>query len=434
MRLSPCLLPAVLALGTLLTLGCTRVIESTNLSQAGPVACQSELGAYYLPKALIRLKVDNPQSEVLRGFAIGTDYPYVQMTADRLQVFCLDYLSLPTSRDLLAVERMDNGLLLQVSSDVTDRSPEIAITLIKTAEQLAIAAGRFGLLEEAGPEETLDLLFDPFDPDELTRANTALRRTGMCLYVEGHSFLEPEVSPERWCSSPGKAAYMNPQDRVVATAPIPAEAMNSGILYRAPMAHKIVIMRKSDPSSKEGWKLYKTRRLEMPNVSPVFSIGVSRAMFANRKTTLTFDQGMLTNVDIDKGSELEGFVRIPLALAQAIVNVPAQILQLRINVAEDRTELANKQGLLINAIKDYRETLTGEPRSATTLAVDPRSGAFAGTARSSTLAGTARSGALAAGDRSGGLEARQGRMIGGCIDATRGDAEQCRNAVLRRAR
>ena len=63
--------------------------------------------------------------------------------------------------------------------------------------------------------------------------------------------------------------------------------------------------------------------LEMPNAAPVFSVDVRRALFAHRETSLTFDHGILSDVTITKGSELDAVAVIPLRVAQFIVSIPA---------------------------------------------------------------------------------------------------------------
>lgn len=58
---------------------------------------------------------------------------------------------------------------------------------------------------------------------------------------------------------------------------------------------------------------------------------------------------MLTEATIDKKSELVGFVSIPLKVANAILDIPAQIVQLRINRTNARTNLIAAETALIEA-------------------------------------------------------------------------------------
>jgi hypothetical protein len=145
----------------------------------------------------------------------------------------------------------------------------------------------------------------------------------------------------------------------MAMSPVPPEAMRTGILYRPKMTYKVVILRKTDPNGRVPWTLYQTIRVEMVNASPILSIGLERAAFANRKTTAYFDSGTLTDVAVDKDSEAAGFVVIPLSIAQAIVDVPAQILQVRIADTQNQAALLQAQGQLFQAMAQY-SNLTGQ--------------------------------------------------------------------------
>ena len=60
---------------------------------------------------------------------------------------------------------------------------------------------------------------------------------------------------------------------------------------------------------------------------------------------------------VDKGSELAGFVSIPLHLAQTLINLPAQIVQLKINVATNQAELYQQQAALVDANNKYIQQL-----------------------------------------------------------------------------
>ena len=352
---------AIVAPLAFLVTACTSVLETGRLSQTEGVACRSSAGGYYLPKVLVRLSVSPTGTG--RGFKLDHDTPTFQTVADRRhQPYCLDYLASPTSKDVIAVERGTNGLLLKVVSNAEDRSTEIALKLIDTAALFTKAGLRARTLESAGATETADLTFDPFDPYEMTEANRALRRFGFCVYIENHSFPDGPINPQKWCSDPDQERYVNPYNVMLATTPVTPEAVNNGILYRPNATHKLVIRRRGNPGSREPWALFMTKHMEMPNVSPIFSIGVKRALFATRNTELTFANGVLTNIKIDKTSELENFSRIPLALAQAIVRLPTEIVQLRIDDTTNATNLANKEMALSAALAELSKTRADNPQ------------------------------------------------------------------------
>lgn len=372
---------AALALGALAAAAasCTQVVETAPLEYAAEYdgrTCRSALGAYLLPRALLSLSVSSD------GKTIAPPQVKTKMVADRAQTFCLDYLAAANSEDIVTVDRNPSGLLTSISSDVTDKTPEIAKALIETAANVTIAAGRQAV--DVAGKETLDLDFDPFVWNELMAAKKALRRFGLCVYVEGHSFSARglsaaglRVAAEKWCSAEHPRPYV--RDDVLSSLPVPDSLARTGILYRPNIAFRVIVMRKSDPASTRGsWQLHQSTMVEMPNVSPVLSIGVSRALFANRKTTIKFSDGILTDVAIKKDSELASFVSIPLAVAKAIVEVPAQIIKIRIADTNNQIALLNAQGALITQIAAYEQLVNsrqggGGDRSA---AVSPAGDAY----------------------------------------------------------
>src|SRR5262249_33614448 len=177
------------------------------------------------------------------------------------------------------------------------------------------------------------------------------------------------AAAEQWCETAAPQPYEHPA-QYLSALPVPPEIMSTGLLYRPRIAHKVVLMSKGDPGGRDRWVPYLTKRVEMPNISPVLSFGIQRALFTNRVTTVYFDQGVLTDVSVNKGSELLGFVSIPLVVAKAVVAVPAQIIQFRILDTQNQTALLNAQGQLIQAVTDYQAAVTasnnagGTPKSA----------------------------------------------------------------------
>lgn len=373
---------------------CTKVVETRTIVSPGVagVACVSSLGGYHLPKGLIKLTASSDGARV----TLDPDTIGVALVPDRRYDLCLDYLNSPTSDDMLFVRRTPNDLLQEVSSDVTDRTPQIAQKLIIAASNFMIAAARGGA-GSGGRTERLDLAFDPFDRKEMASARTALRHFGFCLYIEGHSLPPGTRDVGAWCDKKDLPHYDDPALQL-AQQPLDPNASLTNILYRANQSFRVVILRKEDPDGGGKWSLYVAKNLDMPNLSPIFGVGVERALFAQRKTTLTFDSGVLTDVRIDKKSELLGFVSIPLVLAQAIVDVPSQIIKFRIGDTNKRAELIDAQGQLINAISSYNRNVQ-QTRAATS---EARAGGGASPYR-----------------------ARVGEFVGGCLDGGMSE-EECR--------
>jgi hypothetical protein len=313
--------------------------------------CATPFGAYFLPKRLIRIykRANQESSET-----VLKDGGYV---ADDATMACLDYLQSYTSDDTVRVTRSADGLLQSVGSNVKDRSADIAIKLINVAESAAIAARSAYI---ADSKDIIDLSFDPLDPDQLLTAKKALYRFGICVYVENESFDAATMSPQRWCARPGAAPYRS-RLAFFSEASKREVTKATGILYRPNISHKVVVMRKSDPEGPGAWVLAETRRIEMPNISPVFSLEIARSFFAQNKTEVTFNNGVLADVRIEKGSELYGFAAIPLALARRVTQIPAEIIKFRIADTEADKQLLEAEVALLNATIEYARTVNAVP-------------------------------------------------------------------------
>lgn len=345
--------------------GCTEVLETRPFRpgvEALGATCTTPFGVYYLPKALLQVYFQ-PSGSSLEALVVTPKF-----VADDTQRVCLDYLASGTSDDVIKVTRTADGLLEAVSSKVIDRTPEIALKLLNVAENAAIAGGRAFTGIAAEP---INLTFDPFDAGQARTAKEALRNSGLCVYVEDYSFDSHAMSPQQWCAQTSPAAYSAP---VTAFAHLPEEeiAHAAGLLYRPNIAHKIVMMRKSDPGGRGGWILTNTWRMEMPNVSPIFSLNIGRTVFETNRTEVTFRQGVLADIRIEKGSELWGIATIPVALAKTIADIPAQILQFQVADTQAEAALLDAQAKLLAATIAYSQ------KAAAAGGSEGRSGDFVG--------------------------------------------------------
>jgi len=291
--------------------------------------------------------------------------------ADPGLTFCLDYLSSPTADDMIAIQRTPDGLLQALSANADDKSLQIASALIDVARLGAVAAGgNRSLTINPGGTNAQPILvhfeMDPFDQAEAAAINQSLKDFGYCVYVRGWTF-SPQISPEAYCRNPRSALAYSP---MYTKAPPPAvlvAAAQHGILYRANQIHEVVVMNKPDPKGPGRWRRIHSYAVEMPNVSPIFSVGVDRAFFAKRTTLLRFDSGVLKDVELTKGSELDAISQIPLQIVQAVVSVPTEIIQLRISNVDNERALIDAQAQLINSMRALQTAQQNAPPANTGL-------------------------------------------------------------------
>jgi hypothetical protein len=321
------------------------VIETAPPAKSEITNCHESSAAYYLPKKLVRVTVRQPGGPEGSDLVLANTGLSLRYAADRTHRYCLDYLMVPTSGRGIAIQQDGMGLLSLVATDTSERTPHISQTLRDAAEQIVTTAAYPQRSDVAPSGETGTFEFDPFDESELARANTALSRYGLCVFIEGFRAADDQCSSHRHAVS-ANSRYVNFKN-----VPVAPTATHAGILYRPNLVYKLMVLRKVDPNREGPWSLFMTRRIEMPNVAPVLSIDIDRAIFMDRTTKLSFDHGVLINAAVRDNSESAGFVAIPMTVAHLAVSVPAQMLRFRINDNDQKRKLMRAQTQLLGALK-----------------------------------------------------------------------------------
>jgi hypothetical protein len=225
--------------------------------------------------------------------------------------FILNYKALATSEDDVKVTIGANGLLSKIVVTSEDKSGAIILKLIDIGKEVA----KMGVIFSEGPQVVYDATFDPFDLQARTRVMDALA-TYNCSYkltrISGNSV---DVARSISTSETGSPT--------------------SGVAFRPVFAYNLTLINDGRSAS--------VQTVLLPNEAQVMTIPITRAAFVKKVTTVAFDHGLLTEVDINKPSEMLAFMDIPLAIAKAIVDVPAELVQLKINTSKGNTDLANQQ-------------------------------------------------------------------------------------------
>jgi hypothetical protein len=102
---------------------------------------------------------------------------------------------------------------------------------------------------------------------------------------------------------------------------------------------------------------------------PDLSMDITRAPFVTKATTLTFSDGILTNAVISKPSEVLAGLDIPLEVIKAIVALPTELIQFKINqttvqtqaIEETVKEIQAKENLLkaLESLNELKKGKTG---------------------------------------------------------------------------
>jgi hypothetical protein len=377
-----CVLVATLTLQGCSMLNSASIPENVAAVSAGEIACQSEAGAYHLSKAFFRVKVN---IVAVGGKPVAKmDNVVVNYRPDRTKGYCLDYASSPTAHDRVKVFKVKAGrqlvdkanpkvfipdselaasgsdLLHAISTDAIDESAYIAKTLVRTLfvgltgnPQFALGSGVRALNPPATNDETraLDVEYDPFNLPQAALINKTLSEFGFCIVVQGITLGSDGETLNSYCDDPMSAAQRQSH---FATTLLSAEApahvsATRGILYRPRIPYTVLLLIKPNKKVKGGWEIRGSEVVPLENISPVLAVNVDRAFFADRRTSLLFNQGALTNICVAKTSEIKGFIDVPLEVAKSIVAIPANIVQVRIDNTNGRKSLLAAENALLKA-------------------------------------------------------------------------------------
>jgi hypothetical protein len=368
------------ALAALLLATC-GVIDSARIdpviagAQVNPV-CQSDLGTYALPKAFVHIVVAQTSATTPPDIVLTTDHKPVEVLLhpDPALVFCMDYLASPLHHDIITIKKfpyatgtdqtLKTSFLGAVMVNATDRTVFIIEALLRAA--FIAASGDAGFTPRdistaPLPAQTVaDLEYDPFDPRESAEVNTRLTELGICLVLEGgYTFDRGHASVDAYCNAPrAHAVWLTPIVKAYLKAEeTPANPALPGLLYRPRLPYRLAIFRKQDPKGPGRWRLSESQILKMENMSPVLSLDIRRTVFAGRATNFVFNNGALLTACVAKGSELEGFVDIPLQISRSIVALPTAVFQVRINQTKNEAALIQAETNLVKLQNAYLAAL-----------------------------------------------------------------------------
>lgn len=378
---------ALIIAAAALTAACTQILESTlyeyrtDAAMDQPRNCHSTLGAYYLPRTYVHIKV----SQVFVGGKLSEnriDLIDTITRPDTKRMFCLDYLASSLAHDHVKVRKTSSTatsgsqLLSTVASSSVDQTSLVVRTLIR-AVFVGISGFRVAQKSE-GTNQVIEPLgefeFDPFDQVQSAIINDRLRQHGFCLVLETYTFGQPTTMADRYCRNPQKfmqtetafgRSYVEFNSSLVAP-------VTPGILYRPRASYQLNVYAKDDPKSSDPWLLRRTMTIQAENISPVLSIGVDRAMFTLKQIALIFDKGALHNVCIVKKSEAVEAIKIPLEIVKGIAALPTEMLKIDYDnitkshaLAKAEYDLIAAQRQLIAIQKDANQKTASAPTAAT---------------------------------------------------------------------
>ena len=338
------------------------------------VRCKSKLGSYSLPRSEVTITITTSDRI---NFAMTS--PVASVVPDREHTYCLDHLSNIFADDAVWVRKevaQDPGAaessrvgkhspyLQLVASNAVDQSVTVIRKLIRAVFLLISNDGSFsdgrslGINAAPTPTTVARHSFDPFDQYELAEVNQAIKRYGFCLVLDGYSHSD-WVSAGTYCNAPQQTVQHKPskKSKMVMNQRYVTKKPVSGIFYRPKTSYRMLTFTNQDPGGRTKWHLSHMTKLSMENISPVISVGVDRALFTKQKVALIFEDGLLLNACLARGSAALQAVQIPLDIVYGVIALPAARINAALNASRTRQQLIAAEQQYIIAQREYIDYL-----------------------------------------------------------------------------
>jgi hypothetical protein len=304
---------------------------------------------YYLPTAqvnitatvMIALTIKQSDSSFVSAELYQIDLTStVQVLPDSKHLATITYHPSVFSNDELKLTTNASGLLENVDLKVEDRISNILSAVLEAPKQIL------------GQERALVPTSRDLDPPEPVTVSNVTASRNFVLYPGD---LQKGMTTKEWkVNLPGPAE--NPFPLVDASlhftirhplipAAAPAIKYFSG-LYTRPLTSLGIDVSFVDPE-KSGDNLH--FELIVPDPTRLIMVPVRRSPFIKRQQTPKFTNGILIENYINKPSEVEGFVAIPVNIAKAIFSIPAQLLSFKITHTQQQTSLETETQKLLAA-------------------------------------------------------------------------------------
>lgn len=326
------LLPPIL-LTALAASACSRtIVQSTR---PGPVAKDVTGVTYCLPRTLLKIAVTK---EAGQGDTVELEP--LPPIADADACFLATVNHSAASADKVTIATTPEGLLKSIDAIGEDTTPKIILKLGELAREVAKAIVQFPAADTAPHEKThRELVFDPAMPSQVRDVDQALHTIGYSLIVE------------RLGTAPATHGANAPQSA-------------AGVLYRRPIPYMVSIavlpsVRAAAPGGAKtkvrNQEVLLARVFNLPNDGPTETINLSGGAFVETSYTLTFTDGMPTEVKAAKPSEVLAAISVLPELAKTITSIPADLVQLKIDYSTKEKELLEAQKTVIEAQRALAE-------------------------------------------------------------------------------
>jgi len=319
-----------------IALGCAAIVKSSKIDLAAnpsdKIDTQNKI-PYFLPTGRLRLQLAENKDTTECELAVNVIH-----VPDIKNLYFVEYNPSIFSNDtLVKIGIGKNGLLTTIETQTEDTSSKVLAKLVELGKTIALRLPSPTPAAERAVPCQMDVTFDPLEIHkneyQNLRDQIAKRLQAFDREVTGFEIV-PAHEPSRMPNWEG-------------SRPTSVE----GIVHR-PLLPYFFRLKTND-----GLVSLAPQIVYLPNEAPYFTIDIKRRAFIENKYTLTFTDGILTEVSWVKPSEALGFVQLPIDIAKAIVAIPGEMLTVKVNNAKAEAEMLNAQKALLDAREELRQRI-----------------------------------------------------------------------------
>ena len=303
----------LLSFGIFGMLGCSRGLVHTNRSSD-----LSNQMVYALPKGYIKVVSDGATD----GATITVETVY---EPDEHHYYLLKYTPNIGFDDDITMAVNDKGFLSSIDVTTTSKLPDI----VKKIGEIAVAALEIPAVRGVEPVGPFEVIIDPEEiPEYPKEPNKKSGKTyNWGKYITSISLEHPKA-----------ISFLYEKDSHSASEGPPDE--NRCICYRPALPFKLRLLVGG---------VYIERVVYLPNYSKLATFDITRPAFVQKIQTLTFTNGLLTQVRLKKDSELLAVLGIPADLVKTVAGLPLALMEFKTQYVQGETGLLQAQMSLIQA-------------------------------------------------------------------------------------
>lgn len=290
-------------------------------STASPA--NSNFHYYHLPKGMIKVSVTRTQQP--GGRLVHNIVAAETVIPDPAHRYFFTYHANAFSDDRIDIQFSKDGFLKRIDTTMEDKTGAIVEAVVDAVAE--VAKGAVGLRSLEGKEEQLfEETIDPFDEAAMRRLNDVMQAIGAGFEVA----LKPLHQAE---------------ETAAASEAVDPEIANRrfGVFCR-PLEPYEFIVKLGDQERRQ--------LLMLPHHQTVHFVEIPYANFVTNKFTMEFNEkGYPLSIHVEKPSQALAIIELPLRVLKAILEIPAQLFQFRINYNNQRVQTLQSEQTLQAAIQ-----------------------------------------------------------------------------------